>query len=289
VKPLHGISQAEINEFEIDQVVTRDGGDEASGSAIRDSKAQPIKVVRCAGVPITPLSRAEACALLIECALDGPTRPMDVHLCNAYTLSLADKRDEYRALLNRSGLNLPDGISIIWANRLFQRGKHTFKERVRGTDLFLDMFDAGNERRLRHYLLGSTPEVLVALTNNLHSRFPGVQIVGAETPPYRELTNSEREQQLHRILTSEAQVVWVGLGTPKQDIEAADLAGQLSLVFIAIGAAFDFVAGSKAEAPVWMQRAGLEWFHRLISEPRRLWRRYLLGNFRFLWAIVTRK
>ena len=93
---------------------------------------------------------------------------------------------------------------------------------------------------------------------------------------------------MDRILKSDAEIVWVGLGTPKQDYEAARLAGRLSMVFIAVGAAFDFVAGHKNEAPTLVQRAGLEWAYRLISEPRRLWRRYLFGNVRFLWAVIHR-
>lgn len=213
---------------------------------------------------------------------------MDVHLCNAYTLALADKSEHLREVLNDSGLNLPDGMSVLWANRLFHWGQDGPKERVRGTDLFLSIFETDNEYQLRHYLLGSTPEVLGSLYNNLVELFPGVQIAGTDSPPFRELAEIEREQQLQRISASGAQIVWVGLGTPKQDIEAANLARRLPLVVIAVGAAFDFVAGNKNEAPIWMQRTGQEWVYRLISEPRRLWRRYLFGNVRFLWALIRR-
>jgi N-acetylglucosaminyldiphosphoundecaprenol N-acetyl-beta-D-mannosaminyltransferase len=253
------------------------------------SLPHPVPVLRCAGVPIMSLSRAEASAILIQCAIDSPTRPIDVHLCNAYTLALADKSDSYRRLLNRSGLNLPDGTPVVWANRLFHWGKGPARAPVRGTDLFLETVKSGNERQLRHYLLGSTPEVAGALRENLHRRFPGVQIVGAESPPYRELTDSEREAQCDRIMGSGAQIVWVGLGTPKQDIEVSRLANELSLVFVAVGAAFDFIAGTKTEAPTWMHGSGLEWMHRLAAEPRRLWRRYLFGNIRFLWAVLRRR
>ncbi len=124
---------------------------------------------------------------------------MDVHLCNAYTLALADTCQDYRDVLNRSGLNLPDGMSVLWANRLIHRGKNAPKERVRGTNLFLDIFEAGSQHRLRHYLLGSTPEVLGSLSDNLHRLFPEAQIVGIESPPFRELTNFEREEQVDQI------------------------------------------------------------------------------------------
>jgi N-acetylglucosaminyldiphosphoundecaprenol N-acetyl-beta-D-mannosaminyltransferase len=258
------------------------------GTAWPESGTQPVKVLRCAGVSIGQLSRADASTFLIESAINGPKSPMDVHLCNAYTLALADKSEHLREVLNDSGLNLPDGMSVLWVNRLFHRGQSGTKERVRGTDLFLNVFERDNDRQLRHYLLGSTPEVLGSLYDNLIELFPGVQIAGTDSPPFRDLSEIEREQQLQRISASGAQIVWVGLGTPKQDIEAANIARRLPLVVIAVGAAFDFVAGSKNEAPLWMQRTGLEWVYRLMSEPRRLWRRYLFGNVRFLWALIHR-
>jgi N-acetylglucosaminyldiphosphoundecaprenol N-acetyl-beta-D-mannosaminyltransferase len=258
------------------------------GTAWPETGTQPVKMLRCAGIPIGQLSQAEASTLLIECATNGATNPMDVHLCNAYTLALADTNEHLREVLNDSGLNLPDGMSVIWANGLVHRRQNGAKERVRGTDLFLNVFETDTEHRLRHYLLGSTPEVLGSLHSNLTELFPGVQIVGTDSPPFRELTEIEREGQLQRIAASGAQIVWVGLGTPKQDIEAAKLARTLPLVVIAVGAAFDFVAGNKTEAPLWMQQTGLEWVYRLMSEPQRLWRRYLFGNARFLWAVIRR-
>jgi N-acetylglucosaminyldiphosphoundecaprenol N-acetyl-beta-D-mannosaminyltransferase len=256
-----------------------------------DGLSEPPRVVthpqnlRCAGVHISTLTRFEACAVLVHCGVNGPVSPMDVHLCNAYTLSLADRSPAYRGLLNESGLNLADGLPVIWANRVLHRDQPAPKDRVRGTDLFLDVIAAGVEQQVRHYLLGSTPEVLEALSENLRRLYPGVVIAGTESPPFRELSEDEREEQIKRLTESEAQIVWVGLGTPKQDYETARLARQIPAVFVAVGAAFDFVAGNKTEAPVWMQRSGLEWTHRLMSEPRRLWRRYLFGNARFVGAL----
>jgi len=240
----------------------------------------------CAGVPITWLGRSEACEWLIKCALDGPTKATDVHLCNAYTLALADRRKDLANVLLESALNLPDGISLAFANRLIHGNKHGRYDRIRGTDLLYEMFDTGTKHQLRHFLLGSTPDVLASIQDNLSRRFPGVQIVGTHSPPYREPTELELRLQHDRILKSDAHVVWVGLGTPKQDFEASRLARELPLVFIAVGAAFDFVAGTKTEAPKWIQRVGFEWLYRLASEPRRLWRRYLFGNLRFLLAVM---
>lgn len=247
------------------------------------------KNLRCAGVDISTLTRSQARAMLVRSGVNGPVVPMDVHLCNAYTLALADSDPDYKELLNESGLNLADGLPVIWANRVLHRGEPAPKERVRGTDLFVDVIGAGVEHQVRHYLLGSTPEVLDALSENLRRRCPGALIVGTESPPFRELSEAERADQVIRLKESGAQIVWVGLGTPKQDFETARLAREIPVVFVAVGAAFDFVAGTKKEAPEWMQRTGLEWTYRLMSEPRRLWRRYLFGNARFVAALIRNK
>jgi N-acetylglucosaminyldiphosphoundecaprenol N-acetyl-beta-D-mannosaminyltransferase len=212
-----------------------------------------------------------------------------VHLCNAYTLALADKDERFREVLTSAGLNFPDGKAVVWANQLRHRALDLPANRVYGPDLFLDVFERGQAVGLRHYLLGSTPEVLAALVENLRSRFPEADIVGSESPPFRTLTDAEQAEQRARIAASGAQVVWVGLGTPKQDWEAARLAAELPLLFVAVGAAFDFVAGTKRQAPTWMQQRGLEWLFRLASEPGRLWKRYLFGNARFVFAAARRR
>lgn len=113
-------------------------------------------------------------------------------------------------------------------------------------------------------------------------------LAGAESPPFRDLTDDERREQDDRIQASRADIVWVGLGTPKQDFEAERLAEALPLLAAAVGAAFDFTAGTVKPAPAWMQRSGLEWAHRLASEPRQLWRRYLIGNARFVSIALRR-
>ena len=252
------------------------------------SGTEGLVVVPCAGVPVTACTPERAADLVVELA-QTTDRGVDVHLCNAYTLALADADDGYRAMLGRASLNLPDGTPVVWANRLLHRDVAVPPQRVRGPDLFLDVFERGVDVDLRHYLLGGTPEVLAALEANLRARFPSARIVGADSPPFRPLTEAENDEQARRIAESGAQVVWVGLGTPKQDWECARLRDRLPAVFVAIGAAFDFAAGTKRSAPAWMQDNGLEWVHRLATEPRRLWRRYLFGNTRFLLAVVRRR
>jgi N-acetylglucosaminyldiphosphoundecaprenol N-acetyl-beta-D-mannosaminyltransferase len=248
-----------------------------------------LPVVMCAGVPITACTRAEAARHVVDLASSPEPSGVDVHLCNAYTLALADTDPSYRELLRSATLNFPDGKSVVWANRLANRDLDLPTERVYGPDLFHDVLSLGQAVGLRHYLLGSTPEVLTALDARIRALYPDARLIGRDSPPFRELTEQERAEQVERIRGSGAQIVWVGLGTPKQDREAARLARELPLVFVAVGAAFDFVAGTKPQAPLWMQRNGLEWVFRLASEPRRLWRRYLFGNVRFLYAASRRR
>lgn len=210
-----------------------------------------------------------------------------IHLSNAYTVALANGDREYRQTLAYPALNFPDGKPVAWVSSL--RRDSPPLSQVRGPQLFLDVFDQGRDHKIKHFLLGSTPEVLEALKMNLSAKFPGIDIAGVESPPFRRMTASEVELQDARIKASGAQIVWVGLGTPKQDVEARRIAGDLPVVAIAIGAAFDFAAGVLRPAPVWMRVVGLEWAYRLVREPRRLWKRYFFGNVQFCLAAISRR
>lgn len=209
-----------------------------------------------------------------------------IHLANAYTVALADRDEAYRRLLNE-GIVFVDGKPITWFSRLFRQQPRL--EQVRGPQLFLDVLDAGRSCGVRHFLLGSTDEVLDEMRRHLAERFDGVQIVGTFSPPFRRLADDELADQDARIRESAADIVWVGLGTPKQDVEANRLAVSTALLTVAVGAAFDFAAGTLRVAPRWMQSAGLEWLFRLASEPKRLWRRYLFGNVRFVRTVIWRR
>lgn len=237
-----------------------------------------------AGLPLRATTLADATELICEISLSSPTRPYDIHLVNAYTIATAERDAAFRAVLLRAAMNLPDGKPLAWLSRW---GTPSLVQ-VRGHDLFQAVMDAGRARGLRHYLLGSTEETLARLQNALERRYPGVQIVGSSSPPFRALGPAELAAQDATIAAAAPHVVWVGLGTPKQDFEARRLAHSLALTTVAVGAAFDFAAGTKAEAPAWMTRVGLEWLHRLATEPRRLWKRYLVGNAVFLAAVVKR-
>ena len=241
-------------------------------------------VVDCTGIPITACSAPEAASMVLDLALADKAVGADIHLCNAYTLALANSTPAFGDLLRHAAVNFPDGQSVVWANRIRHRKLALPSRRVYGPDMFRDVLRRGQQVGLRHYLLGSTWDVLTSLEERLRRLFPNALVVGTDSPPFRDLTQSELRDQAARIKRSGAHIVWVGLGTPKQDLEAFRLAHELPLVFVAIGAAFDFVAGTKPQAPLWMQNNGLEWLFRLGSEPRRLWRRYVFGNSRFAWA-----
>ena len=235
-------------------------------------------------VPIRVAAERDAADDLLWHALDRAV-PTTYRLVNAYTLAVASRDTAYERVLLGPGTNLPDGLPLAkvlaWTNRDVRVG------RVRGPSLFEDCLDRGRPLRVRHYLLGGTEETLRRLLGEIERRFPGADIVGCESPPFRVLSDDERIAQCARIRASRAHVVWVALGTPKQDFEALRLMLDAGVTTVAVGAAFDFTAGTVRQAPEWMRRSGLEWGFRLTTEPRRLWRRYLFGNARFIQLAIS--
>jgi N-acetylglucosaminyldiphosphoundecaprenol N-acetyl-beta-D-mannosaminyltransferase len=223
-------------------------------------------------------------AILASRGTDGG---LAVHFANAYTIALADSHVEYARVLSRGNAAVfSDGVPVTWVGRRSYPELAGEWERVYGPDVMTGVFErAGAPGDQRHYLLGGTPQTLDLLTARIAQRWPAVQIVGAESPPFRDLTQAEFAARDRRIRESGATLVWVGLGTPKQDLEVSRLAGQVPATCLAVGAAFDFIAGTKPQAPLWMQHSGTEWAFRLAAEPRRLSKRYLWGNPRFLWAV----
>ncbi|MEG9247432.1 WecB/TagA/CpsF family glycosyltransferase [Arthrobacter sp. Soc17.1.1.1] len=235
-------------------------------------------------VKFTISTPSDAIQDLLGVAAASRSEGIAVHFANAYTVALARKDRAYRQLLNAATFVFPDGRPVAWMSRLMHRSPQL--RQVRGPQLFKDVFAASQHGTIRHYLLGSTPEVIEKLASNLTRDYPGATIVGQNSPPFRPLTDEELAVQDDAIQSSGADIVWVGLGTPKQDLEVSRLAKSLPIVAVAIGAAFDFSAGTKREAPAWLSPLGLEWTFRLITEPRRLWRRYLFGNVGFILACL---
>lgn len=234
------------------------------------------------GVRFTVTNAQSAADWVISRAVDGD-RPTPVRLSNAWCVVEANRDPAYREILNGPGRTFPDGTPIVWAMRMV-RG--TRAGRVRGPSLFVDVLDRGRQSGLSHLFIGGAQETLDRLTTLAQTRLPGLKIASAWSPPFGPLDEAFFEAAHNIIVRYQPDIVWIGLGTPKQDFAAATLAKFTSKPIVGVGAAFDFFAGTKPEAPRWVQRLGVEWLFRLATEPRRLWRRYLLGNFQFVWFVL---
>ena len=227
------------------------------------------------GVPIAAVTPQDAAEAIVAAAVAGTS--YEAHLCNAYTLSLVGNDERLRNALTRAHLNLPDGTPVAWLGR-----RHGTTGSVRGPSLVLDVARAGVRHGVAHYLYGGAPGVADDMARELRRLAPGVTVVAAESPPYHALDDGELAALATRVRESGAGVVWVGIGTPKQDYLVPRLAEQVEAAVVPVGAAFDLVGGRVREAPAVLHGSGLEWIYRLCREPRRLWRRYLLGNPRFV-------
>lgn len=238
----------------------------------------PLQVL---GVNIVD-SKKISCLSHVESEL-APKSNKVVHFVNAFTISLASESESYRTLLNQSGLNLCDGKPVSWVARGLYKRKGVVQRR--GPDFFEEaMLDRSCNRN--HYLIGGSTETRDLMLLRLKQENPSLRIVGFDCPPFRELSDEELVQRVKTVSDSDADIVWVGLGTPKQDFESHYLSNATGKITIAVGAAFDFFSKSKPSAPLMLQRLGLEWLFRLLSEPGRLWKRYLLGNLTFLKVTV---
>jgi N-acetylglucosaminyldiphosphoundecaprenol N-acetyl-beta-D-mannosaminyltransferase len=207
-----------------------------------------------------------------------------VAVCNVHMVMEAQSNPQFLAMLNSSGLTVPDGKPLTWLGR--HRG-FDLNRRVYGPDLFQDFLAATRTRGYRHFFYGGRAEVTERMVEIVRERYPGTEIAGYYAPPFRPLTPQEDAHVIDLIRESRADILWVGLGCPKQEIWMYEHRERLNVpVMIGVGQAFNIVAGSLKQAPAWMRENGLEWLFRLLLEPRRLWRRYLLYNARFLFCIA---
>ena len=239
---------------------------------------------RIGEVDFTVMSLDAAVQLIVDLPQQLPTRGhpgIGVHFANAYNVAIARNNAPYAQLLNASDYVFSDGVPITWVGKRAYPDQAPAWERVYGPDVMTMVLESSQATQPRHYLLGSTPDVLEALETQISQRFPNATIVGTESPPFHEPSPTELTERDLRISEAQPTHVWVGLGTPKQDYEVQRIAANLPVVALAVGAAFDFLAGTKAQAPAWMQRNGLEWAYRFAKEPKRLAKRYVWGNSAF--------
>jgi len=243
---------------------------------------QKVPRANILGVGVSALNMAMALEI-IEGWIER-REPHYVCVTGVHGVMESQRDEELRRIHNRAGLVTPDGMPLVWLSRL--QGFHHV-ERVYGPDLMLALCERSVAKGYRHFFYGGAEGVPDQLASVFQKRFPGLQVAGTFSPPFRPLTADEDDRIVQMINAAAPDIVWVGLSTPKQERWMAGHRERLTApVLIGVGAAFDFLTGRKPQAPRWMQRAGLEWLFRLLTEPRRLWRRYLINNPRFVLLVL---
>ncbi|MDB6032935.1 MAG: glycosyltransferase [Verrucomicrobiales bacterium] len=245
----------------------------------------PSKVcerVNVLGVGLSVINRPRALGIFIEAVKEE--RRGYITVTGVHGVMECQQDEALREIHNQAFLCTPDGMPMVWLGKLAG-----FRDmaRVYGPDLMLDVCEASPKAGIRHFFYGGAHGVAAELKEKLSARFPGLEVVGTYEPPFRPL-NPEEEAELKAIV-SEARpdIIWVGLSTPKQERFMAEYLPKLNTtLMVGVGAAFDFHTGRVKQAPAWMQSVGLEWLYRLIQEPRRLWRRYLTNNPKFVFLLL---
>jgi N-acetylglucosaminyldiphosphoundecaprenol N-acetyl-beta-D-mannosaminyltransferase len=242
----------------------------------------PRRTLSVLGSPIDVISAFEAVQRVAGWAKNGDSRV--VCICNAHSVVTATQQPSFRRALSNADMATPDGAPVAW---MLRRQGANGQTRVSGPDLMAEYMAYAASHHESVFLFGSTQTTLQSLQTQLLSRWPTLQIAGAVSPPFRALTTEEDDAIVRQMNVSGARTVWVSLGCPKQEQWMSGHRGRVSAVMLGVGAAFDFHAGTVPRAPAWLRNNGLEWLHRLVSEPRRLWRRYLVTNTLFLWGAAS--
>lgn len=236
------------------------------------------------GLPLAATDYAGAVAWVKDAALSRD-RPFAVSAANTHLTTLARHDKTFGNVMGEFDINFPDGMPLVWRMNRKLGQDEKLNDRVYGPTLMLEVIKAtAGDDRLSHYLLGGKQSTLAKLTARLKNEFPGTNIAGTYSPPFGQWSDEENQSIRKKIEDSGANLIWVGLGCPKQE---RWIAAQKKLlppgVYFGIGAAFAFHAGEVSQAPAWMQGRGLEWLYRLYAEPGRLWKRYFVYNSLFLW------
>jgi N-acetylglucosaminyldiphosphoundecaprenol N-acetyl-beta-D-mannosaminyltransferase len=207
-----------------------------------------------------------------------------ISVCPVSTIMECRRNKKILRSVNSADLVTPDGMPIVWIGRVFG---HRNIRRVYGPELMQEICAVSARNGYRHYLYGSSPDVLNRLNENLIRRYPGIDILGIFSPPFRRLTKEEDDRVVNELNRLNLHIVWVGLGSPKQDLWMYEHRDKIDApVMIGVGAAFDFLAGTKPQAPRWIRNNGFEWLFRLATEPKRLWRRYIVDNSLFMSYLI---
>lgn len=223
---------------------------------------------------------------LIHKIIDLSNRDSGSYVCvlNVHMMIEAQRKPAFKNILKAADLVLPDGKPITWALKIL---KDTEQDRVAGMDIVPDLFRELEKTGGPVYFFGGTTEMLEKTNNYIADKFPALKIAGYHAPPFRELTEQENEENIARINSSGAKIIFVVLGCPKQEIWMSAMKDRINGVMIGVGGAIPVVIGDKKRAPQWMQRSGLEWLFRFIQEPKRLFKRYTVTNTWFLYLLCT--
>jgi N-acetylglucosaminyldiphosphoundecaprenol N-acetyl-beta-D-mannosaminyltransferase len=246
---------------------------QARAETLAAADSPPVRV-NVLGVGVSAINLHSALAQVSR-ALEKKEKGY-VCVTGVHGVSEAQSDAEFRRILNSAFLCTPDGMPLVWVGR-WQGARDM--DRVYGPDLMLMIMEESERMGWRHFFYGGANGTALALKEKLVARFPKLLITGTYEPPFRSLNAQEQEQLQASVRQARADMMWIGLSTPKQERFMAEYLEKLDVTLMfGVGAAFDFHAGRLAQAPRWMQRSGLEWFYRLWREPRRLWKRYLKNN-----------
>ncbi|MBL7196761.1 MAG: WecB/TagA/CpsF family glycosyltransferase [Candidatus Omnitrophica bacterium] len=205
-------------------------------------------------------------------------------ISNMNDIAYSYRNREIRKATNAASLSVPDGFSLVLLARMHG---YPLKRRVYGSELMNEFLNLSEKKEYSHFFYGATNSTLEKLNLNLRKKFPGLKINGFYSPPFRELSEDEDREVIEMINLASPDVLWIGLGCPKQQLWMYRHKDKLKVpVMVGVGAAFDFLAGVKPQAPRWLRDNGFEWLFRLVTEPKRLWKRYLIGNTLFSWFLL---
>lgn len=239
-----------------------------------------------ADVPFVKCRMEEAVEAIIEWACD--TTAVSVRFANAYSVACTWDFAEYYSVLTGDGVNFADGVPVSWLIR--SRSATRSVECIRGPSVFASVIGRSGDYEcdLRHFFLGGSPSTLRRIVERVSTEQGSQYVAGSYSPSFTDDDASIVSDAVSKILRSGANIVWVALGTPRQDLISQQLAKQLGIPCLGVGAAFDFYSGMVNEAPVFLRGSGFEWLYRLAVEPKRLWRRYTVGNWHFFLAVLVR-
>jgi N-acetylglucosaminyldiphosphoundecaprenol N-acetyl-beta-D-mannosaminyltransferase len=260
------------------------GGSVSVSELLEPVEAEERRIPVCS-LELHPIGSDRAVARILEWA-ELRRESFVVCMANVHMLVEAHDDPDLALHLRQADMVLPDGMPLVW---LMRRRGAPGQDRIAGMDFLPELCLAAERARVPVYFVGSTPAVLMAMERKLRHEFPRLLIAGMESPPFRPLSEVEETGLLNRIHASRAGLILVALGCPKQERWMLARRERLRGVLVGLGAAFPTYAGFQPRAPRGMQRLGLEWLHRLCNEPRRLWRRYLYTNTKFLWCLVQER